>query len=171
MRMAHPLVLALFADRAAAAAAARAVRELGVDRANLSIVARTHDDEETLARAVDGTPGVEIEDSRVGGRLGELGGHILAAIALVMPGIGPIVTAGPLAADLGEAVGHVTGDFGSTLEKAGLSKARASAWQNRIQQGTVLLGVHTRPQEALRVRGALEQCGADEVIMATWEKD
>lgn len=169
--MSHPLVLALFGDRARAAVAARAVHGLGIDRGNLSIVARTHDDEGTLARAVDGTPGVEIEDSRVGGLLGELGGHILAAIALVMPGIGPIVTAGPLAADLGEAVGHVTGDFGSTLEKAGLSKAQAAAWQRRIQQGTVLLGVHTQPQESLRVRQTLEQCGADEVAMATWDKD
>lgn len=169
--MSHPLVLALFGDRARATVAARAVHELGIDRGNLSIVARTHDDEGTLARAVDGTPGVEIEDSRVGGLLGELGGHILAAIALLMPGIGPIVTAGPLAADLGEAVGHVTGGFGSTLEKAGLSKAQAAAWQSRIRQGAVLLGVHTQPQELLRVRQALEQCGADEVVMATWGKD
>jgi hypothetical protein len=169
--MSHPLVLALFGDRAAAAAAARALRELGVDRRNLSIVARTHDDEGALARAVDGTPGVEIEDSRVGGLLGELSGHILAAIAIVMPGIGPIVTAGPLAADLGEAVGHVTGDFGSTLETAGLSHAQASTWQRRIQQGTVLLGVHTRPEESVRVRQALELCGADEVAVATWGTD
>ena len=169
--MPHPLVLALFGDRAAAAAAANAVRKLGVDPSHLSIVARTHDDEGALARAVDGTPGVEIEDSRMGGLLGELSGHILAAIAVVMPGIGPIITAGPLAADLGEAVGHVTGDFGSTLEKAGLSKAQAATWLSRIQEGTVLLGVHTQPEASVRVRQALERCGADEVAMATWSKD
>ena len=170
-RVSHPLVLALFGDRYVAATAARALRELGVDRADLSIVARTHDDEGVLARDVGGTPGVEIEDSRLGWLLGELSGHILAAIAIVMPGIGPIVTAGPLAADLGEAVGHATGSLSSTLEKAGLSKAQASAWQTRIEQGMVLLGVHAQPDQSLRVRQALEQAGADEVAMATWTGD
>ena len=164
----HPLVLALFTDRAAAAAAARALRDLGVERGDLSIVARAHDDEVRLARAVGGTPGVEIEDSRLGRLLGELGGHILAAIAIVMPGIGPIVTAGPLAADLGEAMGHVAGGLSSTLERAGLSKTQASTWQVRIQDGAVLLGVHTNPDESLRVRQSVESSGADEVAMATW---
>jgi hypothetical protein len=167
----HPLVLALFGDRAATAIAARAVRELGLDRADLSIVAKTHDDEGALARAIGGTPGVEIEDSRLGWLLGELSGQILAAMAIVMPGIGPIVTAGPLAADLGEAVGHATGSLSATLEKAGLSKAQASRWQTRIEQGMVLLGVHAQPEQALRVQQALEQSGADEVAIATWSAD
>jgi hypothetical protein len=167
--MTHPLLLALFADREAAAAAARAVRDLGVGRGDLSIVARTHDDEGRLARAVDGTPGVEIEDSRLGSLIGALGGQILAAIALVMPGIGPIVTAGPLAADLGEAVGHATGGVGATLEKAGLPEAQAERWQARVEKGTVLLGVHARALDVLRLRQALERSGADEIAMATWE--
>ena len=169
--MSHPLVLALFGDRAAAAGAARTVHALGIDPGDLSIVARTHDDEGVLARAVNGTPGVEIEDSRLGGLLGDLSGQILAAIAFVMPGIGPIVTAGPLSADLGEAVGHATGGVGSTLEKAGLPKAQADRWQARIKEGTVLLGVHTQPQDALRVQQALERAGADEIAMATWAQD
>lgn len=167
--MSHPLVLALFADRAAAAAAARAVRELGVDSSDLSIVTRAHDEEVELARAVGGTPGAEIEDSRLGSWLGELGGHILAAIAIVMPGVGPIVSAGPLAADLGEAIGHAAGGLASTLERAGLSKTDASSWQARIQEGAVLLGVHIRGVEVTRVRQSLEQSGADGVAMAGWD--
>jgi hypothetical protein len=170
-RVSHPLVLARFGDRDVAATAARAVRELGVERADLSIVARTRDDEGMLARAVGGTPGVEIEDSRLGWLLGELSGHILAAIAIVMPGIGPILTAGPLAADLGEAVGHATGSLSATLEKAGFSRAQASRWQTHIEQGMVLLGVHAKPETSLRVRQALEDAGADEVTMATWTGD
>jgi hypothetical protein len=164
----HPLVLALFADRTAAAAAARAVRDLGVDRADLSIVARAHDDEVQLARVVGGTPGAEIEDSRLGSWLGELSGHLLAAIAIVLPGVGPIVTAGPLAADLGEAIGHAAGGLASTLERAGLSEADASSWQAKIEDGAVLLGVHTRVEQASRVRQLLETSGADGVAMANW---
>ena len=166
--MSHPLVLALFADRPSASAAARLVRELGVDSADLSIVARTHADEGALARSVDGTPGVEIEDSRLGWVLGELSGHVLAAIAVVLPGIGPLVTAGPLGAELGEMIGHVAGGLAGTLEKAGLSRAQAAAWQSQIEAGSVLLGVHSTPEDALRVGQSLERSGAAEVAMATW---
>jgi hypothetical protein len=167
--MPHPLVLALFADRVTAAAAAHRVRELGVGPGSLSVVARTHAEEGAIAQAIDGTPGVEIEDSRLGWMLGELSGHILAAIAMVLPGIGPIVTAGPLAADLGEMMGHVTGGLEATLRKAGLPGDRAAAWHKRLEGGAVLLGVHTRDEDASRVRQALEQDGTADVAMATWE--
>jgi hypothetical protein len=166
--MPHPLVLALFVDRSRAAAAAHAVRELGVERGALSIVARNHDDEGALAKAVDGTPGVEIEDSKLGWVLGELSGHILAAIAVVLPGIGSIVAAGPLAADLGEVVGHATGGLGATLERAGLSETHASTWETRIEGGAVLLGVHARPETSAGIRESLEAHGADEVALVTW---
>ena len=72
------------------------LRARGVQARDLSIIARDHAAEGVMAREVGATPGVEIEDSWAVARLGELGGHILAAIAIVMPGIGPIISAGPL---------------------------------------------------------------------------
>ena len=167
--MTHPLVLALFRDRARAARAAAAVHDLGIDRGDLSVVSRSHHDETTLAREVDATPGGEIEDSRVAARLGELGGQILAAIAIVLPGIGPIVTAGPLAADLGEAAGHMAGGVASVLARTGLPEPRAAEWQTRVQRGDVLLGVHVRRGEEDAIASALRQQGADEVEVAEWQ--
>lgn len=167
--MTHPLVLALFRDRAAAARAAAAVRQLGVDRSDVSVVCRSHQDEGALANEVGATPGAEIEDSRTAARLGELGGQILAAIALVLPGIGPIVTAGPLSADLGEAAGHAAGGIASVLGRAGLPEARAVEWQRRVHEGGVLLGVHVREGEAEVVSSALRQQAADEIEVARWE--
>ncbi len=167
--MTHPLVLALFRDRGRAARGAAAVRALGIDRADLSIVSRTHEDEGLFAREVGATPGAEIEDSRVAARLGELGGQILAAIAIVLPGIGPIVTAGPLSADLGEAAGHMAGGVASVLGRAGLPEARAAEWQQRVRRGEVLVGVHVREAEVETVGSALRQSGADEVEIAEWQ--
>ncbi len=167
--MAHPLVLALFRDRGRASRAAAAVRDLGIDRSDLSVVSRTHRDEAVLAREVGATPGAEIEDSRVAARLGELGGQILAAIAVVLPGVGPIVTAGPLAADLGEAAGHAAGGVASVLSRSGLSETHAARWQKRVKEGAVLLGVHVRHGEVTTVSAALRAQGADEVEVAEWE--
>src|SRR5688500_16139878 len=121
--MSHPVVLALFEHASAAATAARGLRALGVTRERVSVVARSHDEEGAIARASGASPGSEIEDSAPATRLGELSGHLLAAIALVMPGIGPIVADGPLAAGLGEAAGHLAGGISRTLEHAGLDHA------------------------------------------------
>ncbi len=166
--MTHPVVLALFRDRGRAALAAAAVRALGIDQADLSGVSRTHEDESALARQVGATPGAEIEDSRVAARLGELGGQILAAIAIVLPGIGPIVTAGPLSADLGEVAGHFAGGIAAVLRRAGLSEERAAEWQTRVERGAVLLGVHVRSGDVDAVRVALQHQAADDIEIARW---
>ena len=120
--MAHPLVAGLFDSTTAAANAARALRAQGVARERVSIVMRTHDEEEALAEATGASPGSDIEDSRLAGRLGELSGHVLAAIALVLPGIGSIVADGPLAAALGEAAGHAAGSITRALTAAGVPR-------------------------------------------------
>ena len=127
--MSHPLILGLFTDPNAAAGAARALRALGLSPQQVSIVARPHDAEGELAQAADASPGSELEDSRPASRLGELSAHLIAAVALMLPGIGPIVADGPLAAGLGEAAGHVAGGLARTLERAGMSDTEAGTWQ------------------------------------------
>lgn len=166
--MSHPLVLALFASPAAAAAAARAVHAAGITRDQISVVARSHDEEGALAEQMDASPGADIEDSRPAARLGELGGQVLAAIAVVMPGIGPIVTAGPLSAGLGEAAGHVAGSIESVLKSAGLPQARAEQFQREVEAGAVLLGIHSTAADVEVIRNALSSAGARNVEVANW---
>jgi hypothetical protein len=164
----HPLALALYSNASMAAEAAAALHALGISREQISVVAHSHDDARSLADRMDATPGVDLEDSRPAGRLGELGGQMLAAIALVMPGIGPIVAAGPLAAKLGEAAGHLAGGLASVLRSAGLPREAAEALQREVAQGAVLLGVHTTPSDVNRVRDSLSAAGATQLEMVTW---
>jgi hypothetical protein len=165
----HPLVVALFDNPSNAAAAARGLRTLGVAAERVSIVARSHDEEGELARAADATPGSEIEDSRPASRLGELSGHLLATIALVMPGIGPIVADGPLAAGLGEAAGHVAGGIARTLHHAGFDRTEAEDWEARIERGAILVGAHVDAGSAAAARDVLTRSGALAVRDAEWE--
>jgi hypothetical protein len=164
----HPVVLALFDDASTAAAAARHLRGLGVSREQVSIVARSHDAEGEVARASGASTGAEIEDSARASRLGELGAHLLAAIALVMPGIGPIVADGPLAAGLGEAAGHLAGGVARTLERAGLERSEAEQWESRIYDGAFLVGAHVDVASVDRVRSALEHEGGRPLRVGTW---
>ena len=166
--MSHPLALALFSNASKAAEAAAALHALGVSREQISIVARSRADERALADLMDATPGVDLEDSRSAARLGELGGQVLAAIALVMPGIGPIVAAGPLAAQLGEAAGHAAGSLAAVLTAAGVPQEPADALQRAVAHGAVLLGVHVSASDVDRVRASLSAAGATQLEMVNW---
>ncbi len=168
MSTSHSLVLGLFETETGAASAARALRELGLPRERVSIVARTHAVEGLLADVSGGSPGSEIEDSNTASRAGELGAYVIAAVAIVLPGIGPIVAGGPLAADLGEAAGHLAGGVGKALEHAGLDAARAHQWESRVGRGAVLVGAHVAPDGAAGASEVLTRHGASETSTVSW---
>jgi hypothetical protein len=166
--MSHVLVLGLFDGPSSAAAAAQALRGLGIPRERLSIVARSHDEEVDVAQAAGATPGSEIEDSATAARIGELGAHLLAAVALVMPGIGPIVADGPLAAGLGEAAGHAAGGVAKMLHRAGMPEVDAEQLEARIKQGCLLVGAHVDETAVEAVTSVLQEVGALKVARTSW---
>ncbi len=148
--------MALFQNVSEAAGAARELHALGVGRADLSVVARDHFVEGTIATEIDASPGSELEDSPIASRFGELSGYVLAAIAIGLPGTGAMVAAGPLAAELGEVAGHVAGDLKATLVKAGLPESEAERWRQQIESGeAILLGAHARSVDPRRVESAM----------------
>ncbi len=168
--MSHPLVLALYQSADGAALGARAARELGLPAQQLSVVARNHEEEGRIADEIGATPGADIEDSRLAARFGELSAHLLAAMALVLPGVGPIVASGPLAAGMGEAAGHVAGDLSAILSGAGVSTDRADRYERAVEGGAILLGAHVRDATLVpRVCQALERSGGTEVTVADWK--
>jgi hypothetical protein len=141
---------------------------MGVARERVSIVARSHEEEGSVAEAAGASPGSEIEDSRPASRLGELSAHLIAAVALIMPGIGPIVAAGPLSAELGEAAGHAAGGIGRALQRAGLSAGEADDWEARIDRGAVLVGAHVDSGSGAAAHERLRQLGATALAQGTW---
>ena len=166
--------MALFSDVSSAAAAARGAHALGIDRSDVSVVARDHEAEGRIANQINASPGSEIEDSTAASRLGELSGYILAAIAIGLPGTGAVVAAGPLAAELGEVAGHVAGqvagDLKATLIKAGMSETDADGWRAQIEGGrAILLGVHARSGRAADIETLLAQNSIGRVVHAQWD--
>ena len=93
---------------------------------------------------------------------------LLAAIALVLPGIGPIVADGPLAAGLGEAAGHVAGGIARALRQAGLERTEADRWQQRIEEGAILVGAHVDQPAVPAVQGVFTRNRAASTTEATW---
>jgi hypothetical protein len=167
------MILGVFDHPSGAAAAARALKKAGIARDQLSVVARNHDEEGALAEQMDATPGAEVEDSRRAARLGELGGLVLATIAFVLPGVGPIVAVGPLSAGLGEAAGHVAGGVASILTSAGVDPARAGTLERQVEAGAILLAVHARNTDSMAVgatiRELMSDAGGHDIEVVNWK--
>lgn len=100
----------------------------------------------------------------VGGTLG-----LLAGIgALAIPGVGPLIAAGPIMGALaGFGVGGAVGGLVGALVGMGIPEYEAKRYEGRIKEGGVLLSVHCdTSEEVSRAKELLEQTGADDISSA-----
>lgn len=103
----------------------------------------------------------------VGGAIG-----LLAGIgALAIPGVGPLIAAGPIMGALaGLGVGGAVGGLVGALVGMGIPEYEAKRYEGRVKNGGVLLSVHCdTPGEITRAKELLEQTGAED-ISSTGEK-
>jgi hypothetical protein len=100
----------------------------------------------------------------IGGTLGWLAG----VGALAMPGIGPFVAAGPIAAALSTAaVGGAVGGIAGSLIGLGIPEYEAKRYEGKIKQGGILLSVHTDDSEDIaQAKEIFEEAGAQDISTA-----
>lgn len=86
----------------------------------------------------------------LGGALGWLSGIGTLAI----PGVGPLIAAGPILATLaGVATGGVVGGLAGVLVSMSVSEYEAHRYQGKLQEGNILIAVHaTDSEQAARAR-------------------
>ena len=97
----------------------------------------------------------------IGGTLG-----LLAGIgALAIPGVGPLIAAGPImAAMAGAGVGGAVGGIGGALIGLGIPEYEAKRYEGLIKDGGILLSVHTEnADEVASARRCLEVTGAEDI--------
>jgi hypothetical protein len=97
----------------------------------------------------------------VGGTIG-----LLAGIgALAIPGVGPLIAAGPLLAALsGAAAGATVGGVAGALIGLGIPELEAKAYEGKLQRGNILVAVHVdNDDEAKRVKSIFEQQHAHDI--------
>jgi hypothetical protein len=96
-------------------------------------------------------------------------GWLLGAGALVIPGIGPFLAAGPILGALaGFGAGSVIGGFAGALIGLGIPEYEAKRYEGRIRSGGALVSIHCetdiwvdRAREVLRHTGAEDVSSAD----------
>ncbi len=101
-----------------------------------AIKTRTGLDLETANDATDGA----LAGAATGGALGGIGGLLLGLGALAIPGVGPIIAAGPIASALvGALAGGAVGGLAGALVDYGIPEVEAKDYEQRINQGDVMV--------------------------------
>jgi uncharacterized membrane protein len=139
---------------------------------NSAISVLLPDDESTRAfahekktKAPEGTATGATSGGLIGGTLG-----LLAGIgALAIPGVGPLIAAGPIVASLaGVGVGGAVGGMVGALVGLGIPEFEAKRYEGAVKDGGTLLSVHCSTSEQIDVaKAALKETGAQDVASSS----
>lgn len=119
---------------------------------------------EKHTKAPEGTTAGATTGGVVGGTLG-----LLAGIgALAIPGVGPLIAAGPIMGALaGIGSGAVVGGIVGALVGLGIPEFEAKRYEGRIKEGGILVSVHADNRDwSRRAKDILKETGADDVSSA-----
>lgn len=155
------LVLGTFDDRESAERAADQLQQAGVDRGDISIVARD-DQGGGQGRQDQGGAGMNQASDGAwwGAGIGAGAGLLASAGALAIPGIGPLLAAGPIAAALS---GAVTGGLAGGLIDWGLPEESGRRYEEAVKQGRILCACRCDEDQVDRVEAVFQETGADHV--------
>lgn len=97
----------------------------------------------------------------LGGTLGWLAG----IGSLAIPGVGPLIAAGPiLAAAGGAAVGGALGGIAGALVGLGFPEYEAKRYEGKIRDGNILISVHTDHSDDIsRAKRIFKDAGAEDI--------
>ncbi len=138
----------------------------GFNHADISVVMPETDSDHDIGhvkatKAPEGTATGAATGGVAGGVLG-----LLAGIgALAIPGVGPLIAAGPIMAALsGAAVGAAAGGLVGGLIGLGIPEVEAKIYEERLRTGNYLVSVHTEDGDAVdQVKAVYRSEGAEDI--------
>jgi hypothetical protein len=88
--------------------------------------------------------------------------------APAIPGVGPLIAAGPIVAALaGAGAGGAIGGITGALVGMGIPEYEAKRYEGRINKGAILLSVHSDDRDwTRRAKTVLEQTSAEDIASA-----
>jgi len=103
-----------------------------------------------------------------GALLGGAVGWLAGIGALAIPGLGPLIAAGPIMAALGgAAVGGAVGGLTGALVGMGIPEFEAKKYEGKVKSGSALISVHSEDSnETKRAKEIFERAGAKDITTA-----
>lgn len=156
-------VVGLFRSKDQAEEAIRELRARDFEDQDISLVAKSDEEGE----GGDGEEGVSYENQNLtdgtatGGAIGGLTGLLAGAGALLIPGIGPIIAAGPLA---GALTGIVTGGIAGGLVDYGIPEEEGERYEQEVHKGSIMVAAEADEEDITEdVISVFRENGAFEV--------
>ena len=154
-------IVAVYPDHDTAEHAVRELHEAGIAMSDLSIVGRDFQTTEEPVGFVDAKD-YATAGAATGAWFGGLFGLCVGAAFLVLPGIGPIVVAGPLTAALvggieGALAGTALGGLGGALVGWGVPREKALKYETHVKGGKYLVVVRGEPAVIARAQSLLHE--------------
>ena len=139
--MANQSVVGYYNNENEAIEAIEDLKRQGYRPEDISVLSKDKDETETVTEETGTHAGEGAATGAVtGGALGGLGGVLAGIGALAIPGIGPIVAAGPVVAGLtGAAAGAGVGGLAGALIGMGVPEEEAKEYETRFNEGKILV--------------------------------
>lgn len=159
-------VFGIYANRSATENAVSALQNNGFRVEDISVLLPENSGSKDLAtekatKAPEGAATGAGAGALIGGTLG-----LLAGIgALAIPGVGPLIAAGPIMATLaGMGAGGAVGGLTGALVGMGIPEYEAKRYEGRVRKGGILLSVHCdNPEWTKNAKAILERTGAEDI--------
>ena len=158
----------LYPDRASFEKALDSLRAAGFRNSDVSAILPERDQTtRDLAHEINTkAPEGAAAGAGTGAVLGGVLGWLVGIGALAIPGVGPLVAAGPIVAALaGAGAAGATGGLVGGLVGAGIPEVEAKRYAGRIREGGYLISVHCDDRTwAKRAEEILEATGGRDVV-------
>jgi tetrahydromethanopterin S-methyltransferase subunit C len=159
-------VFGIYPNTAAAEAGVDRLLKAGFSNSDVSVLMADNESTRQFAHHKDTkAPEGTTTGATAGGVLGGTVGLLAGLGALAIPGVGPLIAAGPIMATLaGAGVGGAVGGLIGALVGLGIPEYEAKRYEGRVKDGGVLLSVHCSTSEEIdRAKELLKATGADDV--------
>ena len=154
-----PKVIGVFDEQSQAEKAVDEIKSQGISDGEISIAAK----EDSISRE-EGDSSYLDQDltagAGIGGSLGGVAGLMTGVGALAIPGIGPLLAAGPIAAGL---TGAAAGGLAGGLVDMGIPEERGDYYESQVKEGAILAIVESEQDEIEQIASLMRDEGARDV--------
>jgi hypothetical protein len=163
-------VFGIYPHRASFEYALGALKEQGFRDTDVSVLLQENPGTKDLAtEKATKAPEGAVTGAGSGAVIGGALGWLAATGVLSVPGLGPLLAAGPIVATLaGIGVGGTLGGLSGALLGLGMPEYEAKRYQGRIEKGGILLSVHCDNRYWVnKAKSLLDSTGAEDISSAS----
>lgn len=152
-------VVAIFATFEDAKAAVQALEKSSCPSEQVSLVTHNVPEEAPQEEALQTGDAAE-KDAAKGAGVGGLLGLLLGTPLLMVPGVGPVLVAGPLAVGM---TGAIVGGFMGAMNGWGVHEDEVEFYEEKVKQGKFLVVANGDPKQTAEAQRILRGTNAEDI--------